>query len=81
MTLEIPTSTHDWILQQMEFLIKTLMTGNYTNDYKLQMIGEFHGLQTVLANSGYESLGLKFKVIIPTNEEYKKSLPDDGDSQ
>lgn len=76
----IHPSKVEWILQQMEAHTKKVMYDAYSGDDKaiLETIGEFRGLLNLLTNSCYESYGLKFKVILPTNEKYAESLPQDG---
>ena len=73
--------TNQWIIQQMEELTKKVMYDTFSGDDKviLEKIGEFRGLLNVLVNSGYESYGLNFKVILPTEAEYTKSLPEEDD--
>lgn len=71
----------EWILEKMEELTKKVMYNSSPNEtYMIEYIGEFRGLLNLLANSGYESYGLKFKVILPTDEEYEKSLPNEDEN-
>lgn len=80
MTNKLDQGTFDFIINEMETLVKNIMydTRN-TPEYILDKIGQFRGLLYLLANSGYESYGLKFKVIVPTNEDYASSLPIEDD--
>jgi len=81
--LPLHPSKVEFILQQMEGLTKKVMYDQFCgkDNAILETIGEFRGLLHLLANSGYESYGLKFKVILPTDEEYLKSLPDEDDNE
>ena len=76
MTLEINSSSQKWIIEQMEELTKKVMYDIFIGDKEviLEKIGEFRGLLNLLTNSGYESYGLKFKVILPTEKEYSKCV-------
>lgn len=73
--MELHPSTIEWILQQMEALSKSVMLTSHHEDthYIAEKIGRFNAFKDLLANSGYESYGIEFKIRLPTNAEYAKS--------
>lgn len=78
MTLEIHPSTVEFILQEMESLTKSIVNSNvWEPEIIAKKIGQFQAFKQILDNSGYESYGLKFKIIFPTTEEYANKNSDE----
>lgn len=73
MTLVLDPSVVDWILAKMESITKDVMTNSsvWTPEMIVKRIGEFTAFSEILANSGFESYGLKFQIKYPTLREYE----------